>query len=188
VITGHLGVAGAAASASRERISSVLFVALLAASLTPDIVDTLYWVVRFCSPYGLYSHTVHAVVLEAAIVGGAAFLATGSRSVALIFTIVVLLHVPADFFTGRKLVMPGGEMFGLWWYDYPMRDWLLEVPTAVVGWWLLRRSGRGPRWATSVWAVGAVVLLQTTIDVLARPGSSGLKPNACPVVSPPANP
>jgi hypothetical protein len=188
VITGHLGVAGAAGSASRERISSVLFVALLLASLTPDIVDTLYWAVGFCSPYGLYSHTLHAVVLEAAIVGGIAFLATGSRTVTLIFVNVVLLHPLADFFTGRKLVMPGGEMIGLRWYDFPIRDWLLEVPTAVIGWWLLRRSGRGPRWATSVWAVGAVVLIQTTLDVLARPGSSGIKPNACPVVSSPLTP
>jgi hypothetical protein len=188
VITGHLGVAGAAGSASRERISSVLFVALLLASLTPDIVDALYWAVGFCSPYGLYSHTVHAVVLEAAIVGGIAFLATGSRSVALIFAIVVLMHAPADFFTGRKLVIPGGEMFGLRWYDWPLRDWLLEVPTAVTGWWILRRSGRAPRWATSVWAVAVAVLLQTTFDVLARPGGSGLKPNACPVVPPPLSP
>lgn len=188
MITGHLGVAGAAGSTSRERISSILFVALLLASLTPDIVDTLYWAVGFCSPYGLYSHTLHAVVLEAAVVGGAAFLATGSRSMALVFAILVLVHPLADFFTGRKLVIPGGEMFGLRWYDFPMRDWLLEVPTAVIGWWLLRRSGRGPRWATSVWAVAAVVLLQTTLDVLARPSGGGLKPNACPIVSSPLSP
>jgi hypothetical protein len=188
VITGHFGVAGAAGSASRTRLGPVLFVALLLASLTPDIVDTLYWAVGFCSPYGLYSHTAHAVVLEAAIVGGIAFLVTGSRSTALIFASVVLVHPLADFFTGRKLVMPGGEMLGLRWYDFPLRDWLLEVPIAVVGWWLLRRSGRGPQWATSVLALAAVVLLQTAFDVIARPGSSGLKPNACPVVSSPLSP
>ncbi len=169
-------------------MSSIPFAALLLASLTPDVVDAVYWAVGFCSPYGLYSHTVHAVVLEAAVVGGIALLATGSRTVALTFAIVVLLHMPADYFTGRKLFTPGGEIFGLRLYERPVVDWVLEVSIAMGGWWLLRRGGRAPRWAVSIRALVLVVLLQTTLDAMARPGRRGFKPNACPIVTSPVSP
>jgi hypothetical protein len=155
------------------------------ASVAPDITDALYWVIGFCSPYGLYSHTIHAVVLEAALIGGVVLLVTGSRTMSLVFVIVVLLHVPADYITGRKLVVPGGEMVGLRLYDRPWLDWVLEVLIAVIGWWLLRRSGRAPRWAVSLWTLLMAVLLQTTLDALSTPRGGGFKPNACPVVSSP---
>jgi hypothetical protein len=186
VITGHLGVAAAARSVSRAPMGSILFIALLFAAVVPDAVDTLYWAIGVCSPYGLYSHTSYALVLEAAIVGGVAFLATGSRGVALTFVVVVLLHSPADYFTGQKLFVPGGEMHGLRLHDRPIIDWLLEVPLATAGWWLLRRSGRGPRWAISVWALVAIILVQTAIDALAG-GRRGMKPNACHVVGSPSD-
>ncbi|MEO8334620.1 MAG: hypothetical protein ABI664_06600 [bacterium] len=182
MITGHLGIAVGARSFSRERMGSVMFLALLFAAALPDATDTLYWALDICSPYGLYSHTTYAVLLEAAIAGGVAFLATGSRRIALLFVIVVLLHSPADYFTGRKLFVPGGEMIGLRWYDRQLLDWLLETPLAIGGWWLLRRSGRGPRWATTVWAIAFLILVQTTLDAYVI-GRGGLKPNACPVVT-----
>ena len=185
MITGHLGIAVGARSFSREPMGSILFLALLMAALVPDAVDTLYWVMNFCSPYGLYSHATWAVVLEAAIVGGVAFLATGSRGIAVTFAAVVLLHSPADYFTGRKIFAPGGEMLGLRLYERPLFDWLLEVPAVLVGWWLLRRSGRGPRWAASVWALVAVLLVQTTFDAVMIGRGGGLKPNSCPVVNSP---
>jgi hypothetical protein len=188
VITGHLGVATAARSLSRRPMGSILFIALLLAAAVPDAVDALYWALDICSPYGLYSHTSYAVLLEAGIVGGLAFLATGSRGVALMFVVVVLLHSPADYLTGQKLFVPGGEMHGLRMYDHPLTDWLLEVPLVTAGWWLLRRSGRGPHWATSVWALSALLLVQTTLDVFVIGRGEGLKPNACPVVASPTSP
>ncbi|MEP6733570.1 MAG: hypothetical protein ABJE10_23190 [bacterium] len=188
MITGHLGVAGVVRSASRERMSSLIFAALLLASLTPDIVDLLYWLARFCSPYGLYSHTLHAIVLEAAVVGGVALLITDSWRIALLFAIVVLLHAPADFITGRKLLVPGGEMVGLRLYDRPSLDWLVEIPLVVIGWWLLRRSGRAPRWATSIWVVLGLIVTQTTLDAAASRRGRGVKPNACPIIATPISP
>ena len=179
MITGHFGVAGIVRSVSRARMSSGLFVALVLASLAPDIVDAMYSVVGICSPSGLYSHTLQAVVLEAAIIGGMAFLASGSRVTALTFAVVVLLHVPADYFTGRKLLLPGGEMVGLLWYERPLYDYLLEVPTVLLGWWLLRRDGRAPRWATSVWVLVLVLVVQTAFDVVSARTSRGFKPSAC---------
>jgi hypothetical protein len=179
VITGHLGVAGIVRSVSHANMNSGMFVALVLASLAPDIADELYFLLGICSPYGLYSHTLHAVVLEAAIIGGMAFLATGSRVTALTFAFVVLLHVPADYFTGSKLLTPGGEMVGLSWYDRPLYDYLLELPIVLLGWWLLRRSGRAPRWTTSVWVLVLVLIVQTAFDVRFAGANRGVKSSAC---------
>lgn len=162
-------------------MGQLLFLALLFAAAIPDAVDALYWAIDFCSPYGLYSHTLQAVVLEAAIVGGVIFLVTSSRAVALTFVIVVLLHSPADYLTGQKLFMAGGEMHGLHFYDRPVIDWLIEIPIVIVGWWILRRSGRGPRWAMSIWSLALLVATQTTLDVFVIGRGGSLKPNACPV-------
>ncbi|MEO5815826.1 MAG: hypothetical protein ABIT20_11150 [Gemmatimonadaceae bacterium] len=188
MIVGHLGIAAAVRSGSRTRMGSITFLALLFAAALPDAVDTLYWALNICSPYGLYSHTSYAVLLEAAIVGGVALLATGSRGVALTFAIVVLLHSPADYFTGRKIFVPGGDMIGHGIYHRPIVDWMLEVPIVVAGWWLLRRSGGSPRWASSVWAVAVLVLMQTALDMFVIDKGSIRKPNACPVVTSPVVP
>ena len=179
MITGHFGVAGLVRGGSRARMSSALFIAFALASLAPDIVDAMYFVLGICNPYGLYSHTVHAVVLEAAVVAGAVFLATGSRVTALTFALIVLLHIPADYFTGRKLLWPGGEMAGLFWYERPLYDFLLEAPTAFIGWWVLRRSGKGPPWAVTRWAIAIALLVQTAFDVASVRNSGKIKPSAC---------
>lgn len=179
MITGHLGVLGAAQSVSRAPSSSIALSALVIASFAPDILDAAYSVAGFCSPYGLYSHTVPAIAIETAIVAGVALLVTRSWATTLLFALVVVLHIPADFLTGRKLLWPGGEMTGLYWYDRPLEDFLLEVPTVLLGWWLLRRSGRAPRWATSVPVLTVVLLAQTAFDVEAARTGRGMKPSAC---------
>ncbi len=139
--------------------------ALLIASLTPDIVDAAAVLFHICNPYGLYSHTIPAVVIEAAIVGALAYLATGSRSTTLSFVLVVILHIGADYFTGRKLLMPGGEMVGLRGYDWPLRDFVVEVTLVIVGWWLLRRAGRTPSWTTSPWLLLIAIGVQAAFDM-----------------------
>ncbi|MEP7000269.1 MAG: hypothetical protein ABI969_07305 [bacterium] len=179
MITGHFGVAGIARSVTRTKMNSGLFIAVALASLTPDILDGLYFALGICSPFGLYSHTLHAIVLEAAVVGGAALLITGSRVTALSFAVIIFLHIPADLITGHKLLLPGGEMIGLFWYEKPLFDFVLEVPTVILGWWVLRRRGLAPQWAASVWALTLVLLVQTTFDVLSTGSSRGVKPSAC---------
>jgi hypothetical protein len=179
VITGHLGIAGIVRGMSRAKMSTALFVAFALSAFAPDILDGLYFAFGICSPYGLYSHTVHAVVLEAAVIGGAVFLWTGSRVTALTFAVIVLLHVPADWFTGRKLLLPGGEMAGLYWYDRPLYDFLLEVPTVLLGWWFLRRSGVAPRWSTSKWVLALALAVQAAFNIAAARSPGGIKPNGC---------
>jgi hypothetical protein len=179
VILGHFGIASAARRASRTYMGATMLVALLAASVAPDILDVIYAATGFCNPFGLYSHTIHAVVLEAAVIGGLAWLATGSRVVTLTFVAVVLLHVPADLLTGRKLLVPGGELYGLRLYDQPAIDWLLEAPIAVWGWWILRGDERVPRWVRSAWVALALVAVQSGFDVYAHIHHAGFKPSAC---------
>jgi hypothetical protein len=179
VILGHFGIASAARRASHTYMGATMLVALLAASVAPDILDVIYAAAGFCNPFGLYSHTIHAVVLEAAVIGGLAWLATGSRVVTLTFVAVVLLHVPADLLTGRKLLVPGGELYGLRLYDQPAIDWLLESPIAVWGWWILRGDERVPRWVRSAWVALALVAAQSGFDVYAYIHHSGFKPSAC---------
>ena len=179
MITGHLGVAGAILGATRTRLSTTVFVALAAASITPDLVDAAYFVLGICSPYGLYSHTIPAVILESAVVGGVAYLATGSRSITTSFVVVVLLHIAADYFTGRKLQLPGGEMVGLQWYDTPLCDFMLEGFFVIVGWWMLRRTGQPPRWAGSLWLLLLTLSTQAVLDLTVVGSRRSLKPTAC---------
>ena len=179
MITGHFAIAGAVAGGSRARMTTFAFLALLAASLGPDIVDVGYSVTGICSPYGLYSHTVHAVVLEAALVGGVVFLTTGSRGMTALFVAVVLLHMPADYITGAKLLLPGGEFVGLNLYSVPLYDFVLETLVLVGGWWLLRRSERGPRWASSMSVLLVLVVVQGAFDALKLGEGGRLKPSRC---------
>jgi membrane-bound metal-dependent hydrolase YbcI (DUF457 family) len=171
VITGHLGIAGAV----RSRWRDVSLLWLLPASIAPDILDVVLAAGGICSPYGLYTHTLPAATLLGALLGGIAFLSTGSRTAGLVVLSVVLLHLPADFVTGRKLFWPGGPLMGLDLYRRPALDFLVELPVLVGGWWLLRRAGAAPRLATSLAAVCALVAVQGVFDLM----SKAVKPTAC---------
>ena len=70
-------------------------------------------------------------------------------------------------------------MAGLFWYDRPLYDFLLEVPTAVLGWWVLRRSGKGPRWVTTGWALAIVLIVQTAFDIASARNAGQIKPSVC---------
>jgi hypothetical protein len=176
VITGHLGVAAAA----RSRWPQPPLLWLFVAAVAPDLLDIGYALVGVCSPYGLYSHTVPAAVLTGAVLGGIVFLATGSRGAGLATAGVVLAHLPLDLVTGSKIYWPGGPLLGLALYKRPLLDFLAEVPIVLAGWWLLRRSGRGPRWATLGVAALSLVLVQAVFDGLQR----GLKPSGCSWLAP----
>ena len=157
----------------------MLLLALLAASVAPDILDTVYFLLGVCSPYGLFSHTLYVVALQATVLGGVSFLATGSRATALTFAGIVLLHLPADLITGHKLVIPGGDLIGLHLYAHAILDWVVETPVALLGWWLLRRSGQVPPWAASRRAAVVLVILQTAVAGYALTHVTGVKPSAC---------
>ncbi|MFL5608162.1 MAG: hypothetical protein ACJ8AD_17045 [Gemmatimonadaceae bacterium] len=170
MITGHLGIAAAVRSGWRD--TSLLW--LLPASIAPDLLDVAYALVGICSPFGLYSHTVPAATLLALAVGGAAYLATGSRTTGMAAGALVLLHLPADVITGYKYFWPGAPRMGLELYRHAALDFALETSVALGGWWLLRRDPRVPRWATVGAAAAALVLVQAVFDSKAIG-----KPSAC---------
>lgn len=179
MIAGHLGIAGAAYSGRRD--SSLPW--LLGASMGPDVVDGLYVVAGICNPYGLYSHTLPAAALIAAVTGAIAYFATGRRVTGVLAAVLVLAHLPPDYVTGRKLFWPGGELLGLRLYEQPLLDFVVEALIATAGWWLVRSRQWAPRWATGWAALAVLLLLQGALDIAgARRGST--KPNACAFSAP----
>ena len=174
MIAGHLGIAGAVHAARRGSSLSWLLVAAMA----PDGVDVLYVLAGVCNPHGLYSHTIPAAVLIAALTGAVVYFATDRRATGALAALLVLAHLPADYVTGHKLFWPGGDLMGLYLYEQPALDFALESIMAVGGWWLVRRSDHAPRWARGALALGAVLLLQGTLDIVGARGG-GTKPTAC---------
>jgi hypothetical protein len=170
VITGHLGIAAAVRSGWRQ--ASLLW--LIPASIAPDLVDAAFAAVGVCNPDGLYSHTIPAAAVTAAVLATAALLTTGSRTTAAATAFVVLAHLPPDLLTGHKMYWPGGSLLGLGWYAHRGLDFLVELPVAIGGWWLLRRSGGAPRWAATGAAAATLVLAQAAFDV-----GYVSKPSAC---------
>ena len=67
-------------------------------------------------------------------------------------------------------------MVGLYVYQHPLLDFVIEAPILIIGWWLLRRSANAPRWATSVLALGLLLAVQGGLDLVTR---DGVKPSAC---------
>jgi membrane-bound metal-dependent hydrolase YbcI (DUF457 family) len=174
VITGHLALAALAYANRRD--SSLPW--LLGAAMAPDLLDGLFVVARSCNPHGLYSHTIPAAVLIAAVTGAVAFLATSRRVTGLLAVALVLAHVPLDYVTGHKLFWPGGEIVGLRLYEWPAADFLLEGAFVVVAWRLLRAVPSAPRWATGWPALAALLALQGVVDVAGH-SRGGVKPSAC---------
>ena len=177
MITGHLGVAGVLRATQGDKFGRGAFVALAVASLFPDVLDGVFFLVGFCSPYGLYTHTIHSVLLQSAVIGGAAFLYFGSRDVGLVFASAVLLHLAADYFTGQKLFVPGGEFVGLRLYDRHWWDFALEVLVVMLGWVAARRSSARFSWMASVWLLALVLAVQSFYD--ATQNRRLRKPTAC---------
>ena len=179
MIIGHLGIAAALGTMLRAPMRTGRLIALCAAAFAPDVVDGLLALAGECNPVGLYSHTIPAVALEAAVVGGLALLLTNSRAAAALFATVVVLHPVGDFFTGSKLLLPGGDVHGLNLYDRALIDFILEASLAVGGWWLIRRAAIAPRWAISKWTLAAFLVAQGLLDVFADTHARGIKPNGC---------
>lgn len=169
MIVGHLGIAyGARALDKRGPDSAAPLPWLLAAAVAPDILDGLYSLRGYCNPDDVFSHSLPAVGILAALLGTAAFIRTRSATTALIVAALVVLHLPPDYLTGRKGLWPGGPVVGLYIYRWRWLDFLVEVPVIVAGWWMLRRTSFRPRWAVSVLALAAMIAVQLSFDVRAE--------------------
>lgn len=146
---------------------------LVTAAYAPDILDLLYATLGICNPSGLYSHTIPAVALSAVVLGGAALLIEDRPTCAIVVALV-FLHLPFDWPTGLKLTWPGGEIHGLGWYGFPLRDFALEALTIVAGFMLLLKAV--PQRRKQLLLAGAAILAsQAVFD--SAPGIR--KPSAC---------
>jgi hypothetical protein len=174
VITGHLGIAGAAHASRRD--SSLPW--LLVAAMAPDLVDALFVVARQCNPAGLYSHTLPAAAILAVVVGAVAYFFTDQRATGVLAALLVLAHLPLDFLTGHKLFWPGGELMGLRLYDHPIGDLVVEFVLVFAGWWLMRRRNWAPKWATGRAALIWLFVIQVSVETVGAI-SGGVKPWSC---------
>lgn len=174
MFTGHLGLAFALRATRRD----APLAALLAASVLPDALDLAYATAGFCSPAGLYSHSLPAIAVLAAAAAAATFAWTRSAPVAMVIAAAVLLHAPADWLTGFKYLWADGPIVGLVLYRHPWWDFALEAAVVTGGWLLLRRSPREPRWATGWIVLAALLTAQGVFDGVKKTGAPG-KPSAC---------
>ena len=163
ILLTHAGRAGACPARPVPRPKAPL-VWLLVASIAPDILDGVYALARVCSPYGVYSHSLPAIAVLAAITMVLAYAGTRSGAVAIVFGLVVLAHVPADWLTGEKALWLHGPVVGLDLYRWPAIDFGLELPLIVAGWWLVRRARAAPRWVISAASLAILLVFQAAFD------------------------
>ena len=179
MITGHIGVAFGAKAA---RGSASLWW-LLVATVAPDIVDFIAGFSGICNPGGLYSHAFPAVLIVALAVGAASGWQTRNSTTAILAMGLVFVHLPLDYITGLKYLWPGSPIVGLYIYRWPALDFVVEVPVVVAGWWILRRSGAGPKWAASVVTLVLLIAIQASLNMTQQFVTRRTKPNGCSVVS-----
>jgi len=160
LIVGHLGIA----LGVRARWRDTPLLPLFAASILPDLVDGPIRVLQLCSPFGLYSHSLPAVAILATIAAAAAFVFTRSRTTALVFALVVALHLPADYITGQKILWADGPIIGLFVYRWPLIDFFVELPIIAAGWYLHRRRATMPPWVLTGLALAAFGAGQALAD------------------------
>jgi hypothetical protein len=129
----------AVALAIESREPRVPIVPLIVACYGPDWASWILGVTLKRPGMSLYTHSVPAVLVGAALAAGAyALLARrpGARWIALAW----VLHWPADFFTGSKPVAGVNELVGLHLYSRPEIDFMLEAAVLLVGCWLYARA------------------------------------------------
>jgi hypothetical protein len=166
MIVGHVGIAfGARALDRRAEDARAPMLWLLAASVAPDMLDGVLALGQYCNPEGVFTHSLPAAGILAAIFGVAAFLHTRRVATALLVAALVMLHLPPDYLTGRKALWAGGPVIGLYIYRWGWLDFLAELPVVAGGWWMLRRTRFKPRWVVSGLALAALLVVQATFDV-----------------------
>ena len=129
MIAGHFGVAMAA----RSRGRSVPLLALVVASVAPDIIDFVTAALRICGPNGLYSHSLPSIALQMVVLGTVAAIWLRSPAAGAVVAAMVLLHLGADYVTGLKVLWPNGPVVGLNLYAHPAADFL-DFTSASLKW------------------------------------------------------
>ena len=162
MIVGHWGIAYAVSAKTRD----APFLLFAVASIAPDCLDVVYAIAGVCSPYGVYSHSLPALLPLAAVAAVAIWLLTRNWRFGLVGMALVLIHLPADWVTGRKALFLAGPLAGANLYSWPIVDFLLEVPLLVAGWLAARRAETRPRWAVAIPTLLILVTIQGAGNVM----------------------
>lgn len=160
---GHIGVALGARGIRRD----IPLLTLLLATYAPDWVDAGLCVVGAYNPSGMFSHSLPAVAVLAALALIAYRLSTRELASGLIVAGVVVSHMLLDWITGYKPTWPGGPVIGLGLYAYPIADLIVESLVILTGVMLYRRTlpGRSRVWIDVATMLGALILMQAAITV-----------------------
>jgi hypothetical protein len=164
--------------AVRARWPRVPLAALAIASVVPDIVDLALAALHICAPNGVYSHSLPAAAVLAVLCGAGAAVWQRSPGAGGLVAAVVLLHLPADYITGYKVLWPGGPLIGLNLYSHPVADFVLEAVVVYAGWRYLRLRLPSSRLAARRVAFIALLATQALMDA-ASYAVGPVKPNAC---------
>ncbi|MEO8621184.1 MAG: metal-dependent hydrolase [bacterium] len=174
MVAGHISLAYAA----RARWPRAELVALIVATLLPDLADFVLPQGTECrTTCGMYTHAFPAILVLAA---GMAVLAWGiwhRRSTALLAGALVLSHVALDLVTGYKRFWLGGPITGINLYQHAAADFVVESMMMTIAWWVLRRSRNPPPWAVHPVTLVLLLVLQGSFDVLNSGGFSLRKPH-----------
>jgi hypothetical protein len=165
MLTGHIAVAMGAHGLRR----TVPLWLLVLASQAPDWADAVVCSTGLRPPVvGMYSHSIPATALIAAIAGIVALGVTREAAAAALTAAVVLAHTAGDYLTGIKPTWPGGPLVGARLYTQPALDFLLEGMVLIVCFLLYRRSFTPERrYDRRVYTLPLVlILIQAAADIL----------------------
>jgi membrane-bound metal-dependent hydrolase YbcI (DUF457 family) len=123
------------AKAVRPRIPMALLVPV---AYAPDLIELL--LAQAGHRNREISHSLISIGIGATIVALAYFLAKRDRASAAVLWLTYASHWPADFITGRKPTWPGGPTVGLFLYQRPVADAVVESIMVVVCWLIYRAS------------------------------------------------
>ena len=160
---GHIGIALGAKGWKR----SIPLSALVIAAQGPDWIDTALYPFRLGSDRAaIWSHSVPSALIAALVVGLLALAGWRSLPNAALLAATYLSHLPADYITGRKPIIPGAPLFGLALYDRPRWDFVVEVIVIVAGWALYRTTlSRNKRNRPAAWMLLAgLIAIQAAAD------------------------
>ena len=153
----------AVALALKGRNPEVALLPLVFACFGPDWVDLVLMVLAPFDSTELYSHSIPAVVVGAAMAAGlmTLFGMPGARTV----FVGWLLHWPADLFTGLKPLFAAAPLVGLDLYHRPRADFLLESAIVFVGTAIYLRAFPRTRTRSAIVMATAAMLVATQAAV-----------------------
>ena len=134
MFAGHAALA-LVAKAARPRIPAALLVPV---AFAPDVIEFLFSQIGHRNRE--ISHSLISVAVGASIVALVYLLVSKDRTSAMVLWLTYASHWPADFITGVKPTWPGGPTVGLFLYQRPVADAVLESIMVIVCWLIYRAS------------------------------------------------